>query len=319
MLDRMAIERIPVNPVTNREEWLAVRKEADDVTASTIGALHGVHPFETILGLYAAKSGIEFPDSESTVLKRGTVLEPICAAEIGKLRPDWRLVKANAYYRDPVARIGATPDYLIEGDPRGPGVLQCKTTANVIFRRDWLANGEATEPTAPLWIGLQTLTECMLTDAAFGAIGVLVIGDFVFDAYLIEVPRHPRAEQRIRAAVKQFWDALAAGQLPVIDYERDGNIIRLMCPHEVEGKVIDLRTDNRAAALCDLRKEQQAIIKAAEKIKDQAENELREKIGDAEIALFPDGWSATLRTTNVPEQLRAAYSFRTLRTKREEV
>src|SRR5580765_3495221 len=100
------IERIPI---ASREEWLGLRKQ--DVTASAVGALFGVHPWQTIAGLHAEKCGMEMPapDPESAVIRRGNALENVVAAEVAKERPEWQIRKNDLYLRDPRARLGATP------------------------------------------------------------------------------------------------------------------------------------------------------------------------------------------------------------------
>ena len=309
----MAVEHIPI---TSREEWLELRKR--DVTASTIGALFGVHAWQTIAGLHAEKCGMEMPspDPASSVIRRGNALESVVAAEVAKQRPEWRIRKNDLYLREPHARLGATPDFCIDGDPRGLGVLQTKTIGSYGFKKYWVGDyGE--EPTAPMWIILQNITEVMLADAAFGAIGVLVIGDFAFDCHVIEVPRHRPTEHKIRVAVNSFWQALEAGHVPTIDYARDGDLLKLMYPREVEGKVIDLRGDNRIVELCEIRARNAAMIAIAEKAKKAAETEMREKLGDAEIAVV-QGWKVSLKTTHRPEVVQKAVDYRVLRTSRIE-
>jgi predicted phage-related endonuclease len=173
----MAIER---RAIVDREQWLAWRWQ--DVTASQIGALFGVHPYTTKLRLYAEKRGVEFPDEDNKVKRRGRWLEPAVAEAVRELRPDWTIEPARCYLRDPELRLGATPDFFIHGDPRGLGVLQCKSVAASVFARDW-ADGKD----VPLWITLQTAVEMMLAEAAFGAIAVLLVDPFDMDCYIHEV------------------------------------------------------------------------------------------------------------------------------------
>jgi predicted phage-related endonuclease len=287
-----------------------------DITASAVSALYGVNPWKTIAELHAEKMGIKFPgpDPESAVIRRGHALEGVTAKETALLRREWNIVKANEYLRDPTLRLGATPDFFIHGDPRGLGVLQTKTVGSYKFKREW-QDGNGEEPTPPIHVILQNATEVMLSDAAFGAIGVLVVGDYAFDCYVIEIPRNKSAEHKIRVAVHSFWQALEAGEVPTVDYNRDGELVRLMYPAEVAGKVIDLRTDNRIVELCEIRECNAAIMKTAERAKAAAEVELREKLGDAEIAMV-QGWRVSLKTTHRPEVLQKAVDYRVLRTSR---
>jgi predicted phage-related endonuclease len=120
----MTIERIEI---TSREQWLALRKP--DVTASVVASLFGCHPYVSALKLYLAHSGVEFDEADNRVFRRGRLMEPTVALAVSEERPDWRIEKCDSYYRDPDLRLGATPDFLIHGDPRGLGVLQTKTAA----------------------------------------------------------------------------------------------------------------------------------------------------------------------------------------------
>lgn len=306
----MTVERIPI---ASREQWKELRRH--DVTASVIGTLFGAYPWQTIAGLAAEKMGMEMPgpDPQSSVIRRGNALEPVVAAEVALQRPEWTITKATDYLRDAEARIGATPDFWIEGDPRGKGVLQTKTVGATTFRKEW--HGEVIMP--PFWITLQAATEAMLDDAAFSVIGVLVIGDYAFDTHVVELPRNRSAEHRLRNAVAEFWAAIEAGEVPqLLNYERDRELIKLLWPTETKGKVVDLSADARAAELCEIREKARAMEKGGKERRESAETELLAKIGDAEIALV-DGWRVTYRTTNVPAQMRDANSYRVLRTTRE--
>jgi predicted phage-related endonuclease len=307
------IERIPI---ASREEWLGLRKQ--DVTASAIGALLGVHPWQTIAGLYAEKCGLELPgpDPESAVIRRGNDLEDFIGAKVATLRAEWKVVKNTEYLRDAQARLGATPDFWIHGDPRGVGILQTKTANSRDFAKQWVGE-DGDDPTPPLWIILQVACESMLADAHFAAVAVQVVGDFRWDCFIIEIPRNRVIEHKLRVAVKQFWDAVAAGVVPELDYKRDADLVALLYPREVEGSIIDLTRDNRASWLCEERARQAEIIREAEAAKVAAETELKEKLADHEAALI-NGWRCTLKTTHRKERLQKAIDFRVLRTTRLE-
>jgi predicted phage-related endonuclease len=60
---------------------------------------------------------------------------------------------------------------------------------------------------------------------------------------------------------------------------------------------LDLTRDNRIRRLLEERERQAAIIRKAKLIKDEAEAEIREKLGEAEEA-FTDEWQITIRTVH---------------------
>ncbi|MDB5612106.1 MAG: putative conserved phage protein [Bradyrhizobium sp.] len=299
------IERIAV---TDRESWLAERKK--DVTASVIGALFGLHPYQTPLGLFLEKTGFDMPEIDNAVLRRGRLLESAVAQAVAEERPTWKITKATEYLRDPKARIGATPDFYIAGDPRGRGVLQAKTVAPSVYRKEW------TEDSPPFWIVLQNATEMMLADTAWGVIAALVVDPWKLDLHIYEVPRHPAAEKKLRDAVAQFWADVEAGREPKTDHARDGELMSLLYPASAPGKTIDLTGDNFAPTLLDEREKLAQVIKDADARKDEIETELKAKLGDAEAALI-NGWRLSWKTQHRKAYEVKAASFRVMRASRE--
>jgi predicted phage-related endonuclease len=299
------IERRTIN---SRAEWLEWRK--NDITASSIGALFDEHPYTTALRQYVEKRGVEFPelDPEDKVLRRGRWLEPAVGKAVSERRPEWRIEQPNLYLRDPILRLGATPDFFIRNDARGLGVLQTKTASPDVYRRDW-EDGAA----VPMWIVLQAATEMMLAEAAFGAVAVLLVDAFNMDVAIHELPRNPSAEHKIRVAVKQFWDSVAIGQEPQPDFARDAETIRAMLPKEQQGKVIDLSGNNVLPTLLDERAALCDAIKEAEARREAIDAELKFTLGDAEFATGLDGWRITFKSTEYRGYTVAPRTSRTLR------
>src|SRR5262245_39893722 len=191
----MAIER---RAITDRTEWLKWRKPF--VTASQVPALFGAHPYLSALKLYLEKSGIEFEDKDTPVMRRGRILEPAVGKAVAEQRPEWRIEAPEAFFCDSDRRIAATPDFLILNDPIGLGVLQAKTAAPAIFSRDWEGGTRV-----PFWIVLQALTEAMLTESAFAAVAIMNVDAYDLVCSIHEISRHADAEAKILAAVTQFW------------------------------------------------------------------------------------------------------------------
>jgi predicted phage-related endonuclease len=299
MIERIAIE--------SRAQWLELRRP--DITASRIGALFSCHPYVSALRLYCEHTGLEFPDQEeSPVMRRGRLLEAAVAAAVAEEHPDWRIVKNMHYYRDPELHLGATPDFLIEGDPRGLGVLQTKTAAPSVYERDWSKGQEI-----PFWVTLQTITEAMLTSAAFGIVAVMQVDAYNLDCPVLGVPRHAATEERLRQAVARFWDDVAHGREPPPDYGRDGALIRLLTPRETKDKVVDLSGDNELPALLEQREAIMQNIGHHEARKAAIEAEITFKLKDAARAVGLAGWSITRKTHHRNEYVVAAKDVRVLR------
>ena len=287
--------------IVGRNQWLQWRLE--DVTASVVGALFGVHPYCTALRIYAEKRGVEFNQEDTKTMRRGRWLEPAIAKAVSELRPDWVLESPNLYLRDPELHLGATPDFFIDGDPRGHGVLQAKSVSPTVYARDWDGGREP-----PLWITLQTLTEMMLAEAAFGVVAVLLVDPHQMDCAILDVPRNPSAEAKIIAAVRDFWARVDRGEEPEPDYGRDTDAIKALVPREIAGKAIDFTGNNTLPDLLAQRAQLKARIANDESQCDEIENELRFMMRDAEIATGLDGWRITYKTETRNYKAKEAYT-----------
>jgi predicted phage-related endonuclease len=302
----MPVERQPINPITDREQWLAMRKQ--DVTASRVGALFGAHPYVTALKLYLEKSGVEFPEQETAVMRRGRLMEGAAALACAEERPQWTINKSLTYYRDTDLRLGATPDFLIEGDPRGRGILQTKTASPSVFEKQW-DGGKS----VPFWIILQTLTEMMLTNAAFGAVAVIKVDAFDLACSVIDIARHPPAEQTIIDAVKRFWDDVANGREPGPDYGKDADLLRYLAPRAAKDKIVNYAGDNELPSLLEQRATLMEKIKAEQARCDEIETQIKFKMRDAERITGLDGWSITWKNQHRDEFIMPAKDFRVFR------
>jgi predicted phage-related endonuclease len=274
-------------------EWLEWRKH--DVTASVIGALFDCHPYVTALRLYAEKRGAEFPQQdENKSMRRGRWLEPAVARAVSEMRPEWELTEGKIYNSDPELRLGCTPDYFIR-TTSWIGVLQIKTVAPSVFKRDW-------EDGPPLWIILQAATEMLLCDAKFGAVAAMVVDPHNMDVHIFDIPRNPDAEQKIRQRVAQFWHDVDAGNEPQPQYDRDRDVIRALRPQETKGRTVDLSANNELPDMLARRAMLKKQIELAEAACEAIEAEVSFWMGDAAEMVGVDGWKITYKTMD-----RAAY------------
>ena len=143
-----------------------------------------------------------------------------------------------------------------------------------------------------------------------------VSGDFAWDYFEYEVPHHDGAQRRLRDAVADFWTCVRECRQPQLNYERDGAIINALYPNAAPGKVIDLRFENRIPALLDEIEQAKADEKTAKAKREAAENEIKDKMGDAEFAVVP-GWRVSWKTINKKPYSVPATSYRDFRVKRE--
>lgn len=281
----------------DRAAWLKARGQ--DVTASVVGALFGVHQYTTPYELWAIKSGrVPRVDEESDAMRRGRLLEPVAVAILREERQEWQIdysTEAQVYYRDPDRRLGATPDVIAHCPRRGKGVVQIKSVEAGVFRRGWL--DPEGNPEAPLWIALQAMLEAHLTGAQWAAVMPLVIG-FGIEAPLIDVPLDHMAGviEAMEEKSAEFWQMVREDREPPIDYAQDAALIDRLYAignqlHEVDlTGVTGLIEDIERRAV--VRREMAELEQEATRI----ETRIKALMGNAELAHLPGGRKATWKT-----------------------
>jgi predicted phage-related endonuclease len=271
-------------PITDRAEWLAWRMQ--DVTASDIGALFGVHPYgKSALALWADKQGLTAGLADDPMLRRGRWGEAAVIEMLADERPTWTVRRSKVYLRDRTIRLGGTPDAeAIDPERDGRGAVQCKVISESVFEREW------TNGAPPLGFQLQTLTEMMLERASWGAIAALVIERFEWTPVIFELERHEAAEARIRAAVATFWANFEAGLAPALDPEKDAEVVSQIYPRAtVKQPPLDLSGDNAIGGQLTRRWRLQRLAKKAQQQVEMIETAIKSKVGPYERAIAP-GW-----------------------------
>lgn len=294
------IERIPI---TDREQWLALRRQ--DVTASDVGAVFGLHPYKTPLALWTEKTDPSFMhDVDNPALRRGRWLETAVIAACQDEHPDWSIAQPGVYLRDPEYRIGATPDAIARTSD-GEVIIQCKTVAEPIFKAQW-------QDGPPQHYYLQALTEAMLWGAPRAVLAVLIVSAFGADYREYDVPRHEGAEQRIRDGVARFWQDITFGITPKADYAADGDLLAKLHAPKDGAPPVDLSTDNFLPELLEEREALHRHFKDCETRLEAIKNEIVAKLAGATIGTL-NGWTITRRMQHRKEQLMKATSFPVLR------
>jgi putative phage-type endonuclease len=286
----------------DRAQWLAAR--AKDVTASTAAALLGIHPYTSAFELWAEKTGRKgAEDDDNPVLRRGRVLEYAAVDMIREDHPDWKVTHSfnNRYFRDPGARLGATPDCFVRRpDRKGQGIIQIKTASDFSVKQ-WI-DPETKEITPPLWVAVQATIEADLTNSAYAMVALLVVGRGI-ELHMIDIPVVPDLMRRIRGEVADFWRVTAAGGHPDADWKRDGALIEEL--YEPNGNIVDLSNDNMLPEICDekarIASEKGVIEKRLKEIK----AELLDKMAGASAARIADGRVITAKTVE-----RAGYEVK---------
>lgn len=304
----MAIVRI-----TPRSTAAWHRHRSQDVTASQIGALFGVHEFVSPYELWAIKSGRQVLDpDESEPMKRGRLLEPVGVALLRELRPKWEITHNTGpgdYFRDTDARLGGTPDVLAVDPDRGPGIVQLKSVEQTTFRRKWLDEDGIAEP--PFWIALQATIEAYLTGARWAAVAPLIIGHGI-DMPIIDVPIVAGVIDRVRAETVAFWKMVDSGVEPLPDYSRDAQVIERVYARD-NGDEIDLSRDNQIFDLIARRHRLKEAAKACGGEIAAVDAEIKHKMQGASIAHLPGGRKITWLMQRRAGFFTPPASFRVLR------
>lgn len=296
--------------------WLRARGK--DVTASVIGALFNVHEFQTPYSLWAVKTGrVPRDTEEGPAMRRGRLLEPVAVQIIREERPDWQVhhnAAENVYFRDPVARIGATPDVLAISPERGLGVVQIKSVEAGVYRRKWLPEGGDGLPEPPLWIVLQAILEAHLTGARWAAVAPLVIGHGV-DLPILDIPldHMDGVISEMKARVAEFWQMVAEGREPDPDYERDAALIDRVYEAGDAREEIDLTGDERIIDLIETVHRANAEAKRLLAVVEASTAEIKHRMGKAEVGHIDGGRTITWKTQRRRLASGAVALSRTLR------
>lgn len=259
----------------SHEDWLVHRKRG--IGSSTAPAAIGVSPWVSPLECWTDLVGLNDRKIESEAMEWGTTLEPVIADKYQAVTGR-NIVRPTAIYQhDEHDFMIGNPDRFIEGDERGLGVLEIKTTG-AFHASDW-------ESEPPLHYQVQLQHLLAVTGATWGSFAVLIGGQ------KFRWQDQVRNEQFIQWLIKKetdFWQKVVSGEPPrPDDSESSRRALELLYPVAQPDKTVALPAD--ADAWAAQLAEAKAAIKKAEELKRQAENNIKAAIGDAEMGVFPDG------------------------------
>lgn len=307
-------EGVQTFPANDRAAWLKMREA--DVTASVAAALFGqVHPYMTAYQLWALKSGLLKEDpTETPAMRRGRLLEPVALRLLAEEQPTWTIQPASHYYRDPKARLGATPDaFATRPDVEGLGVLQVKTVGHFAFKQGWKTpEGEVD---VPLWIAVQCSLEAALTGASWGVVAAMSLGDGGLDMHVIDVPLKPALMARLRDLTADFWRRVEQGDAYEPDYGRDAAAIARIFADD-DGGEVDLSGNNRLSEVVAQRealKAREADGNAAAKERKLLDTEIIAALGNATRGRLAGGGLISAPTTRRKAYAVEASSYRTVK------
>ena len=244
------------------------------VTASGVPALLGQSRFASRYAYMAHLAGLarlEVADGPHIV--RGKVLEQAAIAQLlpGE-RPQWQPHQVRALAHCPgLAGFCASPDGLVwdaERPDAGWGIIEAKTVGATVFQRDWLG-------AIPVDIQLQHQAQFACTGASWGAIILLIFGEWRFDLLVFDTA--PRADviAVLREQVAGDLAMLDRGEMP--DPDATDSTVRALLrvyPHALSGKSVDLPEREEDEAIRRMQRMAQARLDrlAAEKVEDACRN-----------------------------------------------
>lgn len=292
--------------------WLAARSRG--IGGSDIGPICGVSVFTTARQIYLRKTG-QYPDSlskdeaSSERMHFGHMLEPIVADEYarrelceGGSHPDLHLVnyEATLQHNDYPWALANVDRFIVDKDGRPVGILECKTTSE--YMNDEWADGEIL--TTYLY---QLNWYLFVTGLKWGAFACLVGGN---KFYTYEVVRNDELINDILIPkAKEFWEVNVMQLKEPEMQQNDTDFVNGLYNKAVKNSEISFTDDGfneLAKTVFDCKKK----IKELESIMEEAQNRIKDRMKDNEIAYCADftvKWSPRSQSRVDTALLKAEY------------
>lgn len=292
--------------------WLAARSRG--IGGSDIGPICGVSVFTTARQIYLRKTG-QYPDSlskdeaSSERMHFGHMLEPIVADEYarrelceGGSHPDLHLVnyEATLQHNDYPWALANVDRFIVDKEGRPVGILECKTTSE--YMNDEWAEGEIL--TTYLY---QLNWYLFVTGLKWGAFACLVGGN---KFYTYEVVRNDELINGILIPkAKEFWEVNVMQLKEPEMQQNDTDFVNGLYNKAVKNSEISFTDDGfneLAKTVFDCKKK----IKELESIMEEAQNRIKDRMKDNEIAYCADftvKWSPRSQSRVDTALLKAEY------------
>lgn len=292
--------------------WLAARSRG--IGGSDIGPICGVSVFTTARQIYLRKTG-QYPDSlskdeaSSERMHFGHMLEPIVADEYarrelceGGSHPDLHLenYEATLQHNDYPWALANVDRFIVDKEGNPVGILECKTTSE--YMNDEWADGEIL--TTYLY---QLNWYLFVTGLKWGAFACLVGGN---KFYTYEVVRNDELINDILIPkAKEFWEANVMQLKEPEMQQNDTEFVNGLYNKAVKNSEISFTDDGfneLAKTVFDCKKK----IKELESIMEEAQNRIKDRMKDNEIAYCADftvKWSPRSQSRVDTALLKAEY------------
>lgn len=301
-------------PTADEAAWLEARRQG--ITASEIAVVMGLSPWDSPYALFHRKLGILPGITDNAAMERGRVLEPYIAEKFAERHPELMMTGTGRelFRHDGRPWQMATPDRLLcddmrldfEGDTvieefEPAAVLECKTASDM---SEW---GEPGTDEIPVHYRAQVLWQMDVMGVATAYVTVLDIPRWRVLEYVVSHAEGcgpgrnmlaypslacPACDDiaMMRDAGREFLGRVQRQDAPDVDW-RPATAYALKQLHpslEARNVVVPASLAKKYRAACK-------AVKAAEKRKSLAENQLRERMGTAQAAY--DGASGQVLAT----------------------
>lgn len=273
-------------------EWFEARRAG--VTASEIAAVMGLAPrsYGSAFKLYWQKVGALGEDPDERRTRWGRRLERHIADEFAAGHPEFQVAPAGLYAHKERPWQMASPDRLIwsmslpwsEEDDTGPITgLECKAW------HSWEGWGDEGTDEVPVHIRCQALWQADVLQVP--CVYVAVANGSDYREYVIQVDKEARADLTLmREAAEAFLDRIARGDPPDVD----GSPATLATLKALHPSL----EDTEATVPHTLAQRYRSACRTYGKAKDRKkliENQLRDRMGRARVAVDPHGEKVATR------------------------
>ena len=261
-----------------KEEWLRYRKKG--IGGSDAGAVCGLNPYRSAIEVYFDKTTDEVEEIDNEAMRQGREFEDYVARRFMEATGK-KVRRANAmFYDEQYPFMLADVDRMVVVENAG---LECKT-ASPFMADKW--KGEE----IPLSYQIQCYHYMSVCNADAWYIAVLIYGK-EFKFYKLE--RDEQVIQDLIRIEKDFWENyIQKGQLPDPDGSKTADSI--LAEYYKESKRETIRLSGFDERLMR-RQELVEVMGRMEKEKNQIEQELKQYLGNAEVAendKFRVSWKA---------------------------
>jgi putative phage-type endonuclease len=280
------------------------QQRTQGIGGSDAAVVVGLSPFKTPYQLYLEKRGaVPASEEETLAMKFGTLLEEPIAQHYCDVTGR-QVRKQPTVFHDQYPFMLANIDRQILKDPRGPGVLEVKTT------NEWSGRSIQGVEDIPDHYYCQAQHYMAVYDYAWASFAVLIGGQrFIW----FDIERHDGVIAELIRQEAEFWERVQTGNPPPIDgAPRTGDLLKKLYPRDT-GKVLTIQAPELIEAARQL-VSAKALVKKVEADVTLYENQLKSAIGEASEAVLPGFGAITWKSAkdSVKEsidldKLKAAY------------